>query len=207
MALAGTINNALRPVPVVAVWALGALPALWLAAQAVQGNLGIDPVKRIEHALGLHALQFLILSLAVTPLRRFAGINLIRFRRALGLLAFTYVGLHLTVWVALDIQFRWSEIGRDIVKRPYITIGMAGFALLLPLALTSTDAAIRRMGPAAWRRLHQLVYAAALAGAIHFVMVQKGWPLEPLIYAALVLVLLAVRLIPRTRPSSAGRAG
>jgi sulfoxide reductase heme-binding subunit YedZ len=194
MAVAQAINGALRPIPVWAVYAAGAVPAGVLAAQLVSGGLGADPVKALEHALGLHALQFLIAALMVTPLRRLAGLNLLRWRRALGLLGFFYALTHLAVWLALDIQFRWAEIGADIVKRPYITIGLAALAMLVPLALTSRDSAIRRMGPAAWRRLHWLAYPATLAGAVHYVMVVKSWPLEPLLYLASVLALLALRV-------------
>lgn len=194
MTAAQRINGALRPIPVWAVYAAGALPALWLLVLLFSGGLGVDPAKRLEHALGLHALQFLVAALAVTPLRRLAGVNLLRWRRALGLTGFVYVLLHLAVWLVLDIQFRWAEIWADILKRPYITIGMAGFLMLVPLAVTSTDAAIRRMGPVAWRRLHRLAYPATLAGAVHYVMVVKAWPPEPIIYLGAVVILLATRV-------------
>jgi sulfoxide reductase heme-binding subunit YedZ len=193
MPLAARANRALRSVPAGVVWVGGMIPALWLVWQLVQGQLGPDPVKPLEHALGLHALQFLIAALCITPLLRLTGLNLIRFRRALGVLGFVYVVLHLLVWLVLDIQLRWSEIGRDILKRPYITIGMAGFVMLLPLALTSTDSALRRMGAAAWRRLHLLALPATLAGAVHYMMVVKAWPTQPMVYLAVVVVLIAWR--------------
>ncbi len=194
MILAQAINGAIRPIPLWSVYAVGCVPAVILAVQTAMGGLGPDPVKVLEHALGLHALQFLIAGLMVTPIRRVLGINLLRWRRPLGLLGFGYVTAHLAVWLALDIQFRWAEIGADILKRPYITIGMVGFLLLVPLALTSTDSAITRMGAEAWRRLHRLAYPAALAGAIHYVMVVKSWPVEPLLYLAAVLALLSLRV-------------
>jgi len=194
MTLARTVNGALRRVPVPVVYALGAIPALWLVAQGVLRGFGPDPVKVIEHALGLHALQFLIAGLCVTPLMRYTGVSLIRFRRALGLSGFFYVLAHLGVWLALDLQFRWAEIGKDILKRPYITIGMAGFAMLLPLALTSNDSALRRMGAQAWRRLHLLTYPAVLAGAIHYVLLVKSWPIEPILYGLAVAGLVAMRV-------------
>ncbi len=195
------INAALRRLPVPAVYLLAAVPGAWLVALAFTGGLGVDPVKRLERELGLLALQFLILGLAVTPLRRLAGISLLRFRRALGLSAFGYVLLHVAVWLALDMQFLWSQIATDLVRRPYITIGMAALALLVPLALTSTDRALRRMGAAAWARLHRLVYPATVTGGLHFVMVVKAWPLEPFLYLAAILALLALRL--RRRPALA----
>jgi sulfoxide reductase heme-binding subunit YedZ len=194
MLVAQRINLALRPVPPLAVYLAGAVPAVVLVGQALTGALGVDPVKELEHALGLHALQFLVLALAVTPLRRLTGVNLVRWRRALGLLGFGYVLAHLAVWLALDIQFRWSEIWVDILKRPYVTVGMLGFALLVPLAVTSTDRAIRKMGPVAWRRLHRLAYLATLAGAAHYMMLVKAWPLQPIVYLAVVLALLFARV-------------
>jgi len=194
MLVAQRINLALRPVPPLAVYLAGAVPAGLLVGQAVTGALGVDPVKALEHALGLHALQFLVLALAVSPLRRWTGVNLVRWRRALGLLGFAYVLAHLAVWLALDIQFRWAEIWADILKRPYVTVGMAGFVLLVPLAITSTDRAVRQMGPVAWRRLHRLAYLATLAGAVHYIMLVKAWPLQPMVYLAVVLSLLIARV-------------
>lgn len=192
------INRAARRVPTAAVYALGAMPFAWLVVQAATNGLGPDPVKVIEHRLGELGLQFLVATLCVTPLR-WAGINLVRFRRALGLLAFAYISLHLAAWGLLDMGMRWSEIAADLVKRPYIIIGMIGFAAMLPLALTSTNAAIRRMGPVAWTRLHRLTYVAALAGALHYVVLVKAWPVEPFLYLGAVLALLALRAVRSTR--------
>lgn len=189
-----TINAALSRLPVAAVYLAAAVPGAWLVLAALTGGLGVDPVKRLEQETGILALQLLLLGLAVTPLRRLAGLNLMRFRRALGLSAFGYALVHLAVWLGLDMQGLWGQIAGDIAKRPYVTLGMAAFAMLLPLALTSTDGAIRRMGAAAWRRLHRLVYPAAVVGALHFVLVVKAWPVEPFLYLAAILGLLALRL-------------
>lgn len=191
------VNRAARRLPAWVVYVLGALPGPWAFYQGLTGGLGVEPISALEHALGLYALQFLIAGLAITPLRRFAGINLIRFRRALGLLAFYYVSLHLLVWLLLDVQVP-ARIWADILKRPYITVGMAAFLLLVPLAVTSNTASIRRLGRH-WRQLHRLVYAAALLGGLHFVMLRKGLQIEPLIYLALVAGLLLLRLTPRRR--------
>lgn len=171
------------------------LPILWLVWQLNTGALGAEPVKRIEHALGLWGLQMMVAGLCVTPLRRWAGVNLLRFRRAIGLIAFAYVSLHLATWVFLDLQLRWSEIWADIVKRPYITMGMAGFALMVPLALTSNAASIRRLGASVWQKLHRLTYLAALAGGIHYIWLVKSWPLEPILYLGAILALLGVRIV------------
>lgn len=193
------VNRLLRRVPTGVVWAGGLLPLVWLVWAAFANQLGPDPVKVIETSLGLWGLQFLIATLCVTPLR-WAGLNLIRFRRALGVTSFIYIALHFVAWLALDMGLRWDEIGRDLVKRPYIIIGMVGLLALIPLAVTSTDSAIRRMGGANWRKLHRLTYVAGLAGAIHFAILVKGWPAEPLIYVAAVASLLAARwAYPRLR--------
>lgn len=190
------INRLARRVPVWAVWLAGALPAVLLFAAAAGNRLGVDPVKALELELGLWALRFLLASLAVTPLMRL-GLRLVKFRRALGLLGFCYVLAHFAVWIALDMGLRWGQIAEDLWKRPYILVGFAAFVLLVPLALTSTDGALRRMGAAAWRRLHRLAYPAILLGAVHFVMIGKVWTAESLIYLTITAGLLAVRLLPR----------
>ncbi|NUB45164.1 protein-methionine-sulfoxide reductase heme-binding subunit MsrQ [Fertoebacter nigrum] len=187
------INGALRPVPPLAVYLLGLVPLGLLVVQVFTGGLGVDPVKVIERQLGEVALQLIVAGLCITPLRWLTGVNLIRFRRAVGLLAFFYVALHLLTWLLLDLQLRWGEIGADLTKRPYIIVGMVGFALLLPLAITSNNLSIRRMGAAGWQRLHQLTYLAAIAGAVHYVMLVKTWAAEPLLYLGLVVALLAWR--------------
>lgn len=189
------VNTTLRRVPTWPLYLIGLCPMVWLFWLGLSGGLGVDPVKALEHRYGLIGLQFLLAGLSVTPLRRFAGVNLIRFRRGLGLLAFGYICAHLLVWLVLDIQFL-SLIWKDILKRPYITIGMAGFLCLVPLAATSSNWAIRRLGPN-WRRLHRLTYLAVLLGGVHFVMLVKGWQPEPLLYLAGAVGLLGLRLVPR----------
>ncbi|MBY6241553.1 protein-methionine-sulfoxide reductase heme-binding subunit MsrQ [Methylosinus sp. Sm6] len=187
-----------------AIYVVGLAPAASLFWLGVEDRLGPEPIRALEQGLGLWALRFLIACLAVTPLRRFAGVDLLRFRRALGLLAFSYAFLHLAAYVALDFGFDWAAVSADIVKRPYVTVGMASFAILAPLAATSNAAAIRRMGGKAWAKLHRLVYLAALAAAAHFLLVVKSWPAEPLVYAGLTAALLLTRLAPA--PSRRRRA-
>lgn len=186
------LNTYLRRIPVWLLYTLGAAYPVWLLYQGLTDGLGVDPVKVMEHALGERALQLLILGLAVTPLRQRVGLNLMKFRRAIGVIAFFYVLAHLLVWLVLDVQIP-SQIWADIIKRPYITIGMAGFLLMIPLALTSNNWSVRRLGPS-WRKLHKLTYAACLLGGLHFVWLAKGFQLEPLIYLGVVLALLALRL-------------
>ena len=192
------VNTALRRLPVWAVYLIGAAPAVLLLIGAFTGGLGVDPVKGLEHELGEWGLRFLIASLAVTPLMR-VGLRLIRFRRALGLLGFWYVLAHFAVWIGLDMGLMWSQIAGDLVKRPYIMVGFGAFLALIPLAVTSSDRAVRRLGGQAWRNLHRLAYPAILAGAVHFVMIGKVWTADSLIYLGLTLALLALRLVPRRR--------
>lgn len=201
--MAAMINRWLRRLPTWPVWIAGTLPAVWLTWALFTGGLGVDPVTAYERELGLIALQFLLAGLCVTPLMRLTGINLIRFRRALGVLGFGYALLHLLVWVVLDKQFFWHEMIRDVVRRPFITIGMLAFLLLLPLAVTSTDSAIRRLGAAGWRRLHKLAYPAAILGAVHYLLVVKSWPIEPMLYLAAAILLVVFRLLWQRRRATA----
>jgi len=188
-----SLQRALNAAPRWPLYAAGAAPGVWIFWLALNDRLGADPVKELEHALGLWALRFIVAGLAVTPLRRLGGPSLVRFRRALGLLAFFYACAHLLSYLLFDQGLNAHAIAADILKRPYITIGMFAFAILVPLAVTSNAAMIRRMGAAAWQKLHRWVYVAAVAAAIHFIMVVKSWPAEPLIYAALVALLLLAR--------------
>jgi sulfoxide reductase heme-binding subunit YedZ len=174
-----------------------------LVWQGATGALGVDPVKEIEHRLGLWALKLLILGLCITPLRRFAGLNLVKFRRAIGVSAFCFAMLHLLSWLVLDMGLLWRQALADIAKRPYITIGMAAFLLLVPLAVTSNNWSIRRLGVWRWQRIHMLVYPAVLVGAVHYLWLVKAWPLEPFVYLGVTILLLAVRAIPRRRPHRA----
>jgi methionine sulfoxide reductase heme-binding subunit len=190
------LNRQARRVPTWVIYALGLVPLGLLVWGAIFGGLGPDPVKAIERGLGERGLQFLLASLAITPLRR-VGLNLLRFRRALGLLSFTYVTLHLTAWVWLDMGLRWGEMLADLTKRPFVILGMIGFLVMIPLAATSWNAAIRRMGAAAWNRLHKLAYVAILAGAVHLALLSKVWTTEVVVYVALAAGLLALRLLPK----------
>jgi methionine sulfoxide reductase heme-binding subunit len=192
------LNAVLRRVPRGLAYAVGLLPAVWISWALFSGQLGADPVQAAEHRLGLTALQFLIATLAVTPLMRATGVKLIRLRRPLGLLAFTYAALHVLVWLALDLQFHWRQVAEDLLTRPHIVFGAVAMLTILPLALTSRDSSIRRLGAARWRRLHRLAYLAGVAAALHFLLLVKTLTLEPLLYAGAVAGLLAVRAIPRS---------
>ncbi len=199
--LVDRINWLARRLPVWAVWLGYGWPAPWLVWLGATGGLGAEPIKALERELGEIALQLLIIGLCLTPLRRYLGVNLLRFRRAIGLLAFSYVCLHLAVWLFLDVRDA-GRIWADIVKRPYVTVGMTGFFLMIPLAMTSNDRAVRWLG-ARWRVLHRLTYAVAILGAVHFIWLSKGFQIEPLAYLAVILALLALRLRFARRQRSA----
>jgi sulfoxide reductase heme-binding subunit YedZ len=190
-AIGPAISGYARKVPTWPVYLLGVVPGLvvfWNAATAIA-----DGVDVLLHGLGELGLQFLLASLVVTPLLRFGRVNLMKFRKALGLLAVGYVAAHFAVWLLLDLQLRWGLIGAEIVKRPYLTLGFAAFVLLLPLAATSWAGAVRRMGAQAWGRLHRLVYPAVLLGVVHYVMQEKVWTLEAILYLTIAIGLVALR--------------
>lgn len=196
------INGALRVVPAWVLYPLGLLPVIWLFWQGAAGSLGADPVKAVERELGLLGLQLIVAGLCISPLRWVTGINLIRYRRAVGLVAFFYVALHLAVWVVLDLQLRWGEIWGDISKRPYIIAGFVGFLALVPLAVTSNNLSIRKLGPKTWQAIHRLTYLAAIAGAIHFLWLVKAWPVEPILYLSAVVLLVGWRAVRNLRETS-----
>ncbi|WP_296426177.1 protein-methionine-sulfoxide reductase heme-binding subunit MsrQ [Yoonia sp.] len=189
------LNGALRRVPVWPLYVIGAAWGGWLFWLAATGGLGVEPIEALEHRYGQLSLQLLVAGLAVTPLRKLLGINLMKFRRAIGVLTFFFLLAHFLVWAVLDVQTA-SAIWADILKRPYVTIGMAGFLMLIPLGLTSNNWSVRKLGGAAWRKLHKLVYPAAVLGALHFVWLAKGFQIEPLIYLGIIVGLLAIRFWP-----------
>lgn len=177
------------------VFMLALLPLVWLAWRALTDGLGANPVETLNRFLGDWALRFLLIALAVTPLRRLTHwAPLARLRRMLGLFAFFYVCLHLASYVGVDLFFDWAALWKDIAKRTYITLGMAAVVLLVPLAVTSTDGMIRRLGGRAWRRLHMLVFPAAILAVAHYWMMVKADIRQPLLHAAVLAVLLGSRL-------------
>lgn len=168
-------------------------PLAWLIASVVIGDPGPDPVAAIVHALGIWALRLLIATLAITPLRRITDWpHWIRFRRMLGLFAFAYASLHLAAYALLDLGGDLAHLSRDIVKRPYITVGFAAWLLMVPLAVTSTQAMMRRLGKR-WLSLHRAVYAVAVLAVLHFLWLVKADLSRPLTYAAVFAVLFAAR--------------
>ncbi|MCQ0969503.1 protein-methionine-sulfoxide reductase heme-binding subunit MsrQ (plasmid) [Paracoccus sp. TK19116] len=201
------LNRYARMVPVWAVWLGGMIPLALLVFDTLTNRLGIDPVRDIEHRLGRTALYFLIATLLVTPVLRLTRVNLIRFRRALGLITFTYAVLHVAAWIGFDMGLVWSQMLRDVVKRPYLIFGMVAFVILIALAVTSNNASIRKMGSGGWRRLHKLIYIAAPVAALHWLWALKVWEVKPLAILAVILALLALRVVvPRPLGRKPARA-
>jgi sulfoxide reductase heme-binding subunit YedZ len=177
-------------------------PLLLLIWRYYHDQLGANPIESITHKTGDWTLRFLLITLCVTPIRKLLNQpKLARFRRMLGLFAFFYGCLHLTTWVWLDKFFDLHEMWRDVVKRRFITVGMTGFVLLIPLAVTSTAGWVRRLGFVRWQRLHRLVYFSALAGVIHYYWLVKSDVRLPLFYAGILTVLLLYRLPGWLRPT------
>ena len=178
-----------------AVWAACLLPLVLLVGAGLRDALGANPIEYITRATGDWTLRLLLLTLAVTPLRQLTGWHwLVRLRRTLGLYAFFYGCLHLTTYVWLDQFFDWPGIVADIVKRPFVTLGFAAFVLMLPLAITSTNGMIRRLGGRAWQRLHRAAYAVGVLGVAHYWWLVKKDLTEPIAYALVLATLFALRL-------------
>jgi sulfoxide reductase heme-binding subunit YedZ len=172
------------------------MPLALLIWRGFTGGVTANPIEFITHTLGWWALAFLLVTLSVTPLRRLLDMPwLLRLRRMLGLYAFFYAALHFLTWLVIDQFFDWQDIVKDIIKRPYITVGFTAFVLLLPLAATSTNAMVRRLGAARWQLLHRLVYVIATLGVVHFWWLVKKDIREPAVFAVVLAVLLGVRLV------------
>jgi sulfoxide reductase heme-binding subunit YedZ len=183
-----------------ALFVLALVPLARLVAAAFTGGLGVNPIEFVTRSTGTWTLSLLLITLAVTPLRRVTGWNwLIRLRRMLGLFAFFYACLHFTTYVWLDQFFDPAAIVKDVVKRPFITVGFSAFVLLIPLAATSTHAMVRRLGGKAWQRLHYLVYLIATLGVVHYWWLVKKDVTQPMLFAAALAVLLGYRVVHQLR--------
>lgn len=178
------------------VFILCLLPLILLFTNFYLDELGANPFEVLTRSTGEWTLRFLLITLAMTPLRQLTGSAWpLRLRRMMGLFAFFYASVHLSTYIVLDHFFDWDEIVTDIIKRPYITIGMLAFTLLLPLAMTSTKKMMKRLGKR-WKSLHKLVYPIAILGTLHFLLLVKADLREPIIYAFILFILLLVRLKP-----------
>jgi methionine sulfoxide reductase heme-binding subunit len=192
------------------VFAASLAPLVWFICGVFGwfgASLGVDPVKQLEHELGKTALNLLLLTLLVTPVRTLTGLtHLLRLRRMLGLFAFFYVVLHFTVYVVLDLELNFRTLAADIAKRPYITLGFTALLLLIPLAVTSTNRMMRRLGRR-WQKLHRLVYVIAVLGVWHFYWQVKRDVREPLIYAGILALLLGYRMVRGRRRRATSMSG
>jgi sulfoxide reductase heme-binding subunit YedZ len=185
------IGGALKPL----VFAASLLPFAWIVWRAFSNDLGTNPIETLNRYTGDWTLRFLLITLAVTPLRKLSGWHgLIRLRRMLGLFAFFYACAHFLTWVWIDQRFDLDSIVADIAKRPFITLGFTCFVLLVPLAVTSTNAMVRRLGGRRWQRLHRLVYFIAAGGVLHYLWLVKSDIREPVLYGLILMVLLGYRL-------------
>lgn len=188
------------------LFALCLVPAARLVWLGLSDGLGANPIEFVIRSLGTWTLTLLLVTLAITPLRRLTGLNaLIRVRRMLGLFAFFYASLHFLAYVGLDQFFDLRQILADIVKRPYITVGFTSFVLLIPLAVTSTNAMQRRLGGKGWQRLHRLVYLIAAGGVVHYLWLVKKDITAPALYGLVLIVLLGLRLWWQRRPAASLR--
>jgi len=196
MDLTSKLNGVLRGIPAWTIYIVGAAYAVWqfwLALNQI-GPYLVEPINVLERAYGEVGLKLVVLGLLVTPLRKWTGVNLIKFRRAIGVTAFFFILAHFLVFAVLDVQ-SVSRVWTEIVKRPYVTVGMASFLMLIPLAVTSNNLSVRKLGAATWRKLHKLTYPAAILGAVHYLWLVKGFQIEPIIYLVIILGLIATRYV------------
>jgi len=183
-----------------AVWLACFAPIVWLAWKGFAGALGANPIEALIRQLGVWGLRLLLVGLAITPAARILKMpRLVRFRRTIGLFAFAYIVLHLFSYIGVDLFFDFKQLWKDILKRPFITLGMLGFLLLIPLAVTSTNGWVIRMGRQAWSRLHWLIYVIVPLGVVHYYLLVKADHRPPLVYGAILAVLLGWRVWERVR--------
>lgn len=190
------LNRVLRRIPAWTIYIVGAAYAVWEFWRALNqiGPYLVEPINVLERAYGEIALILLVVGLMVTPLRKWLGLNLLKFRRAVGVTAFFFVLAHFLVFAILDVQ-SLERVWTEIVKRPYVTVGMVSFLMLIPLAVTSNNLSVRKLGAASWRKLHKLTYPAAILGAVHYLWLVKGFQLEPIIYLVVIVGLIATRYV------------
>lgn len=194
MAYSQRINGWLRKIPAWLLYFLLPIPGIYTFVLALLNQLGPDPLYELIRTFGERGLQLIILTLLISPIRRWTGVSLLKFRRAIGLVSFYYICSHMLVWIAIDQGWNINTIIEEIIKRPFITVGMFGFLTLVPLAITSNNYSIRKLGALVWNKIHRLVYLAGAAGVIHYLLVVKAWPMEPIVYTLIVALLLAIRV-------------
>jgi len=194
------VNRRARVVLKGAAWVLCLLPLVVLLYRSFSDGLGANPISYATNWLGQWTFRLLLVGLALTPLRIVAGLAWpVLLRRLVGLFTFFYASLHFLVWILIDHFFNWDQMLADLVKRRYITVGMAALLFLIPLAITSTNAMVKRLGGTAWRRLHRLVYLVGILAALHFLWLAKGYRPDAFLYAGILALLLGVRLFDALR--------
>jgi len=194
LAYSQRINGWLRKIPAWPLYFLLPIPGIYTFVLALLNQLGPDPLYELIRTFGERGLQLIILTLLISPIRRWTGVSLLKFRRAIGLVSFYYICSHMLVWIAIDQGWNINTIIEEIIKRPFITVGMFGFLTMVPLAITSNNYSIRKLGALVWNKIHRLVYLAGAAGVIHYLLVVKAWPMEPIVYTLIVALLLAIRV-------------
>ncbi|WP_446720124.1 protein-methionine-sulfoxide reductase heme-binding subunit MsrQ [Loktanella sp. S4079] len=199
------VNQLSRRIPPWVIYVAGIGWLVWLFYLAATNQMGPEPINQLERAYGEVALKLIVVGLMITPLRQWTGVNLIKFRRAIGVTAFIFVLGHFLVWAILDVQ-SLGRIWTEVIKRPYITVGFVAFVMMIPLAITSNNPSIRMLG-SYWRQLHKLTYPTAVFAAVHYIWLVKGFQVEPIIYALIIGGLLALRIAPRKNPQRAQMAG
>ncbi len=190
------------------VWILCLLPVSLLAYRAAMGELGANPISYLTNWLGQWTFRLLLVALALTPIRILTGAAWpVVLRRLVGLFVFFYACLHFGVWIFIDHYFNWGQMAADLVKRRYITVGMAALLLLVPLAVTSTSGMVKRLGGTAWRRLHRAVYLIGVLAALHFLWLSKGIRPDAVLYTAILALVLGIRVVDTVRRRLRRRAG
>jgi sulfoxide reductase heme-binding subunit YedZ len=203
-----TLDQRIRWLLKPAVFVAALLPFVWLAWRTITDDLGTNPIETLNRYTGDWTLRFLLITLAVTPLRKLSGWHwLMRLRRMLGLYAFFYASAHFLTWIWIDQYFDIDAIVADIAKRPFITLGFACFVMLVPMAATSTNAMVRRLGGRRWQRLHRLVYFIAAGGVVHYLWLVKSDIREPMLYGVILMALLGYRLWDSLRRPAAVSTG
>ena len=197
MDIVGRINSGARKVPAWTIYIVGAAWAVYLFyLAAFTSAFGPEPINALEREYGEIGLKLLVAGLLITPLRKMFKLNLLKFRRAIGVTTFFYILAHFLVFAILDVQ-SLERVWTEVVKRPYVTVGMLSFVMLIPLAITSNNVSVRKLGAATWRKLHLLTYPIAILGAIHYLWLVKGFQIEPIVYLVIILGLVGYRYLPK----------
>ena len=195
--MVNAINSFARKVPAWLIYVIGAAWAVYLFyLAAFTSAFGPEPINALEREYGEIGLKLLVVGLLITPLRKMFKLNLLKFRRAIGVTTFFYILAHFLVFAILDVQ-SLERVWTEVVKRPYVTVGMLSFAMLIPLAITSNNLSVRKLGAATWRKLHLLTYPIAILGAIHYLWLVKGFQIEPIVYLVIICGLVGYRYLPK----------